>query len=81
VPEHFSSPLLQLAEKDDSIELVNLPSGTGQHIASLDAGEIDVSIALTEVRWPAPLRPCLTLHQSLLAGIASAHKQRTGIHS
>lgn len=60
MPEHFCSPLLQLAEHDKSVELVSLPSGTGQHIASLDAGEIDVSIALTEVRFPSHSSTMLT---------------------
>ncbi|GAA5902387.1 substrate-binding domain-containing protein [Sporobolomyces salmoneus] len=55
VREHFSSPLLQLAEKDQSIELVECPSGTGQVMSRIKANEIDVAIALTE---------------SLLAGIA-----------
>ncbi|KAK4704234.1 hypothetical protein P7C70_g1983, partial [Phenoliferia sp. Uapishka_3] len=48
VPEHFASPLLQLAAVDPSIELVSCPSGTGQLIAALKADEIDISIALTE---------------------------------
>ncbi|GAA5941312.1 substrate-binding domain-containing protein [Sporobolomyces koalae] len=55
VREHFSSPLLQLAAKDESIELVECPSGTGQVMSRIKANEIDVAIALTE---------------SLLAGIA-----------
>ncbi|GAA5957954.1 hypothetical protein JCM3765_006214 [Sporobolomyces pararoseus] len=55
VREHFSSPLLQLAEKDQSIELVECPSGTGQVMSRIKANEIDVAVALTE---------------SLLAGIA-----------
>ncbi|GAA6006709.1 hypothetical protein JCM11491_003152 [Sporobolomyces phaffii] len=55
VREHFSSPLLQLAERDDTIQLVECPSGTGQVMSRIKADEIDVAIALTE---------------SLLAGIA-----------
>ncbi|GAA5882997.1 hypothetical protein JCM16303_006783 [Sporobolomyces ruberrimus] len=55
VREHFSSPLLQLAENDENIELVECPSGTGQVMSRFKANEIDVAIALTE---------------SLLAGIA-----------
>ncbi|BGO95950.1 hypothetical protein NBRC10512_005466 [Rhodotorula toruloides] len=55
VPEHFASPLLQLAAKDESIELVPCPSGTGQIMAAIKANEVDVAIALTE---------------SLIAGIA-----------
>ncbi|GAA6062516.1 hypothetical protein JCM10212_001566 [Sporobolomyces blumeae] len=55
VREHFSSPLLQLAAHDESIELVECPSGTGQVMSRLKSNEIDVAIALTE---------------SLLAGIA-----------
>jgi len=59
VPEHFSSPLLQLAENDDSIELISCPSGTGQIITAFDQGKIDVAIALTE---------------ALIAGIAKGNK-------
>ncbi|GAA5940137.1 hypothetical protein JCM3775_007274 [Rhodotorula graminis] len=55
VPEHFASPLLQLAAKDMSIELVPCPSGTGQIMSAIKAGEVDLAIALTE---------------SLIAGIA-----------
>ncbi|GAA6010613.1 hypothetical protein JCM10207_007765 [Rhodosporidiobolus poonsookiae] len=55
VPEHFASPLLQLAAKDDTIQLVPCPSGTGQIMSAIKAGEVDLAIALTE---------------SLIAGIA-----------
>lgn len=48
MPEHFSSPLLQLAAQDPSIELVSCPSGTGQLISAIKADEVDVVIALTE---------------------------------
>lgn len=49
VEESFASPLLQLAARDDSgIELVSCPSGTGQVMSRLKAGEIDMAIALTE---------------------------------
>lgn len=52
VPEHFSTPLLQLMEQDHelakSVELVQNPSGTGQMIAGLKDRSLDVAIALTE---------------------------------
>ncbi|KAM0748336.1 periplasmic binding protein-like II [Meredithblackwellia eburnea MCA 4105] len=48
VPEHFSSPLLQLAAKDPSIELVSCPSGTGQLMTAIKEDTIDIAIALTE---------------------------------
>ncbi|SCV74749.1 BQ2448_7778 [Microbotryum intermedium] len=48
VPEHFSSPLLQLAAQDPSIELVSCPSGTGQIMSALKEDQIDLAIALTE---------------------------------
>lgn len=49
VPEHFSSPLLQLAaENPSTITLVSCPSGTGQMTAALNDNSIDVAIALTE---------------------------------
>ncbi|KAF5342451.1 hypothetical protein D9611_001634 [Ephemerocybe angulata] len=50
VREHFSSPLLQLAEQDGgkTFELVECPSGTGQIISRLTNNEIDVAIALTD---------------------------------
>ncbi|KAK4053979.1 hypothetical protein OIO90_003624 [Microbotryomycetes sp. JL221] len=48
VPEHFSSPLLQLADKVSSIELVSCPSGTGQIMSALKDDKIDLAIALTE---------------------------------
>ena len=56
VPEHFASPLLQLALTDSSIELVPHPSGTGQAIELLNNDKIDISIALTE---------CLSHHSTL----------------
>ena len=59
VPEHFSSPILQLAAQDPSIELVVQPAGTGQMIQSLGDGTIDVSVALTE---------------ALIAGIAKGNQ-------
>lgn len=48
VPEHFSSPLLQLVAQHPSIDLVSCPSGTGQILSALKANEIDIAIALTE---------------------------------
>ncbi|SCZ97945.1 BZ3500_MvSof-1268-A1-R1_Chr3-3g06475 [Microbotryum saponariae] len=48
VPEHFSSPLLQLAAREPSIELVSCPSGTGQIMTALKEGHIHLAIALTE---------------------------------
>ncbi|EGG00408.1 uncharacterized protein MELLADRAFT_67802 [Melampsora larici-populina 98AG31] len=52
VPEHFSSPLLQLIKSDhdfaSTIELIPNPSGTGQMIKSFQDCQIDVAIALTE---------------------------------
>lgn len=48
MPEHFSSPLLQLAKDFAPIELVSCPSGTGQLIAAIKNDEIDIAIALTE---------------------------------
>ncbi|KAL7417100.1 hypothetical protein BDY24DRAFT_376684 [Mrakia frigida] len=61
VPEHFSSPLLQLAAIDGgkTFTVVPCPAGTGEMIARLTANEIDVSIALTE---------------SLIAGIVKGSK-------
>ncbi|GAA5973472.1 hypothetical protein JCM11641_006480 [Rhodosporidiobolus odoratus] len=55
VPEHFASPLLQLAAKDETVELVPCPSGTGQIMTAIKDGKVDIAIALTE---------------SLIAGIA-----------
>ncbi|MBW0468096.1 hypothetical protein O181_007811 [Austropuccinia psidii MF-1] len=52
VPEHFSTPLLQLFENDSALsqvaELVPNPSGTGQMIAALKDRTIHLAIALTE---------------------------------
>ncbi|KAI0317062.1 periplasmic binding protein-like II, partial [Amylostereum chailletii] len=50
VREHFSSPLLQLADADAgaTFTLVECPSGTGQLISRLTNDEIDVAIALTD---------------------------------
>ncbi|KAF9565413.1 periplasmic binding protein-like II [Agrocybe pediades] len=50
VREHFSSPLLQFADKDagQTFTLVECPSGTGQLISRLSNDEIDVAIALTD---------------------------------
>lgn len=67
IPEHFASPLLQLARSpwgQANIDLVPCPSGTGQVLSSFDSGStsgqtIDVAIALTE---------------SLIAGIAKGRK-------
>ncbi|GAA5913456.1 hypothetical protein JCM6882_001965 [Rhodosporidiobolus microsporus] len=55
VPEHFASPLLQLAAQDSSVELVPCPSGTGQIMSAIKDDKVDIAIALTE---------------SLIAGIA-----------
>ncbi|KAF8311087.1 hypothetical protein DL93DRAFT_2083800 [Clavulina sp. PMI_390] len=50
IREHFSSPLLQLADEDagKTFTLVECPSGTGQVISRLVNDEIDVAIALTD---------------------------------
>ncbi|CAH7673274.1 hypothetical protein PPACK8108_LOCUS8156 [Phakopsora pachyrhizi] len=52
VPEHFSSPILQLIRSDDHlnslIQLVPNPSGTGQMINGLKDRSIEVVIGLTE---------------------------------
>ncbi|KAK9893678.1 periplasmic binding protein-like II [Cystobasidium minutum MCA 4210] len=48
VPEHFSTPILWLGEKDSGIELHSCPSGTGQMIQALKEDKIDVAVALTE---------------------------------
>ncbi|KAL8356109.1 hypothetical protein RB601_001417 [Gaeumannomyces tritici] len=49
VPEHFSTPLY-FAKKHFGLdaELIPFPSGTGHMITAIRAGEIDVSIGLTE---------------------------------
>ncbi|CED82295.1 hypothetical protein [Phaffia rhodozyma] len=61
VPEHFSTPLLELAKEDggQTFTLVKCPAGTGEMISRLTANEIDISIALTE---------------SLIAGIVNGSK-------
>ncbi|KAK0559879.1 hypothetical protein OC844_004121 [Tilletia horrida] len=74
VPEHFSSPLLQLAASEwgkEHITLVSQPSGTGQMLTSLqpeqDGGrKIDVAVALTE---------------ALITGIAKGRKDYTLVGS
>ncbi|KDQ08697.1 hypothetical protein BOTBODRAFT_37693 [Botryobasidium botryosum FD-172 SS1] len=50
VHEHFSSPVLQLAEADNgkTFTLTSCPGGTGQLIAALTNNEVDVAIALTD---------------------------------
>lgn len=48
VPEHFSSPLLQLAKLDNTIELIKCGSGTGQLLTAIQNDEVDIVIALTE---------------------------------
>lgn len=55
VPEHFSTPL-HFAQKHFGLdaELITFPSGTGHMITSLQFGEIDVGIGLTE-GWVAGL--------------------------
>ncbi|KAK0549539.1 hypothetical protein OC845_003077 [Tilletia horrida] len=70
VPEHFSSPLLQLAATEwgkQHITLVSQPSGTGQMLTSLQPEQeggrkIDVAVALTE---------------ALITGIAKGRKDYT----
>lgn len=67
VPEHFSLPILQLAESSwgqDHLELISQPSGTGQMLTSFHSEnpcnrKIDVAIALTE---------------ALIAGIAKGRR-------
>ncbi|KAF8526320.1 hypothetical protein BU17DRAFT_74200 [Hysterangium stoloniferum] len=50
VREHFASPLLQFAEKDDgqTFILIEHPGGTGSLISALEKNEVDVAIALTD---------------------------------
>jgi len=50
VREHFASPLLQFADKDQgkTFDLIECPSGTGQVITRFNNGEIDIAIALTD---------------------------------
>ncbi|KAF8656217.1 hypothetical protein AX16_002653 [Volvariella volvacea WC 439] len=62
VREHFSSPLLQLAEVDQgkTFTLVECPGGTGQLISRLTNDEIDVAIQCTG----------RALTDALIAGIA-----------
>jgi hypothetical protein len=47
--EHFLSPLLQLAAKDngETFELVECPGGTGEMQVKLKNGEIDVCIGMS----------------------------------
>jgi len=74
VPEHFSSPLLQLAASEwgkEHIKLVSQPSGTGQMLTSLQPEQeggrkIDVAVALTE---------------ALITGIAKGRKDYTLVGS
>jgi len=55
VPEHFSTPLY-FAQKHYGLtaELIPFPSGTGHMVTSLQSGDIDVGIGLTE-GWVAGL--------------------------
>merc|ERR1711959_143258 len=52
VPEHFSLPIQLCLESSAlggaAIEFVPQPAGTGQMIANLNAGELEVAVALTE---------------------------------
>ncbi|CAD6897690.1 unnamed protein product [Tilletia controversa] len=74
VPEHFSSPLLQLAASEwgkENIKLVSQPSGTGQMLTSFQPEQeggrkIDVAVALTE---------------ALITGIAKGRKDYTLVGS
>ncbi|SCV02808.1 LAME_0H05380g1_1 [Lachancea meyersii CBS 8951] len=54
IPEHFASPLIFGKQKglfknqDVEVELIPYPSGSGHLIQSLNDGELDVAIGLTE---------------------------------
>ncbi|SCU96211.1 LANO_0E12838g1_1 [Lachancea nothofagi CBS 11611] len=54
IPEHFATPLVFgekkgfFKDQNVEVELVPFPSGSGHLIQSLNAGEIDVAIGLTE---------------------------------
>lgn len=50
VPEHFCLPWMLCLEEDKSIDVIfsDAPGGTGQMMASLLEGEVDVVISLTE---------------------------------
>jgi hypothetical protein len=54
VPEHFSSPLLQLAKEDGgkTFVVVPCPAGTGQMIQRLTDDEIDVSMCVPRKEGP-----------------------------
>ncbi|KAF2279877.1 periplasmic binding protein-like II [Westerdykella ornata] len=49
VPEHFSAPLV-FAKKHFNLDcsLIPFPSGTGHMVTSLQAGELDMAVGLTE---------------------------------
>ena len=52
VPEHFSAPIQLCLSKgllsDNDLSFLPQPSGTGEMIARLNSGELDVAVALTE---------------------------------
>ena len=74
--EHFLSPLLQLAAKDNgaTFELVECPGGTGEMQVKLREGQIDVCIG------PSIFCPAVNadkgsaLTDALIAGIANGQK-------
>lgn len=54
VPEHFTSPIYQadaenvFKNKNIDLEVINCPCGTGDMLAKLASGELDVAIVVTE---------------------------------
>ena len=74
--EHFLSPLLQFAEKDNghTFELVECPGGTGEMQVKLKNGEIDLCIGMSTfaiLLWSLGLSLRTALTDALIAGLAN----------
>ncbi|KAF2743170.1 hypothetical protein M011DRAFT_480951 [Sporormia fimetaria CBS 119925] len=64
VPEHFSTPLI-FAKHNFSLDctLLPFPSGTGHMVTSLQSGELDLAIGLTE-GWVSGICTAQSTHRS-----------------
>jgi sulfonate transport system substrate-binding protein len=76
VPEHYNAPIHLALEIMRDLEFVSFPSGTGAMLESLDKGEIDLAILLTE----GVCKHSLTTGRSKILGTFVDNPLPWGVH-
>jgi sulfonate transport system substrate-binding protein len=76
VPEHYNAPIHRALEQMSGIEWISFPSGTGAMLDSLDKGEIDLAILLTE----GVCKHALTTGRSKIVGTFVDNPLPWGVH-